>query len=74
MKKTLKRPSEKEEAIKLIRKLPSDCSLEDIQYHLYVRKMVEKGIRDVDEGKVIPHAKAKKRMKAWLKSVGLEQP
>src|SRR5271166_6222196 len=31
----------KEEAIRLIQALPEDCSIEDIQYHLYVRQKVE---------------------------------
>ena len=35
----------KEQAIELIRTLPDDCTLEDIQYHLYVRAKVENGIK-----------------------------
>ncbi len=43
----------KEQAIELIRSLPDDCTLEDIQYHLYVRAKVERGIRAIDEGRVV---------------------
>jgi hypothetical protein len=32
-----------------------DSSLEDIAYHLYVRAQVEKGVRDLDEDRVVPH-------------------
>jgi hypothetical protein len=34
----------KEEAIRLIQSLPDDCSLEEIQYHLYVIQKVERGL------------------------------
>ena len=43
----------KEAVIRLIQSLPDDCTLEDIQYHLYVREKVEAGLRDVAEGRVV---------------------
>jgi predicted transcriptional regulator len=49
----------KDEAIALIQALPDDCSLEDIQYHLYVRAKVERGIRAINEGRTVPHDEAK---------------
>ena len=36
----------------LLRKLPEDCSLEDVQYHLYVLQKIERGLKDVDEGRI----------------------
>jgi predicted transcriptional regulator len=42
----------KEEAIQLIRRLPDDTTLEDIQYHLYVQQKVRRGMQDVEEGRV----------------------
>jgi hypothetical protein len=32
----------------LLGKLPDDCSLEDIQYHLYVMEKVRAGLDDLD--------------------------
>lgn len=60
----------KEEAIDLIKSLPDDCTLEDIQYHLYVREKVERGIRAIDEGRVVSQEEAEKKVKEWLKSSG----
>lgn len=40
----------KEQAVEL---LPDDCTLEDIQYHLYVREKVERGIQAINEGRVV---------------------
>ena len=36
----------KEEALQLIQSLPADSTFEDIQYHLYVREKVGKGMKD----------------------------
>jgi len=29
----------------ILKKLPSNCSLEDVQYHLYVAEKIQKGIK-----------------------------
>lgn len=38
----------KEEVESLLNKLPDDCSLEDIQYHLYVIEKVRQGLATAD--------------------------
>lgn len=35
----------KQEVEALLRKLPDECTLEDIQYHLYVIEKVQRGIQ-----------------------------
>jgi len=61
----------KEEVIALISKLPEDVTLDDIMYHLYVKKKILIGIKEVEQDKLIPHEKvmenAKKRLEKWLK-------
>lgn len=57
----------KEQAIKIIESLPEDCTLEDIQYHLYVREKVERGIKAIDEGQTVSHEEAEKKVREWLK-------
>jgi len=61
----------KEEIIELIKKLPEDTTIDDIMYHLYVKKKIIAGIKDIDQGKVVPHEQvmenAKKRLEQWLK-------
>jgi hypothetical protein len=42
----------KQTAIDLINSLPDDCTLDDIQYHLFVRRSVERGLKDIDAGRV----------------------
>ena len=60
----------KEQAIELIKSLPDDCTLEDIQYHLYVRAKVERGIKAIDEGRMVSQEEAEKKVKEWVKSSG----
>ena len=60
----------KEQAIDIIKSLPDDCTLEDIQYHLYVIEKVEKGIKAVEEGRVVSQEEAEKRVREWLRSSG----
>jgi len=45
----------KETVRALLERLPDDCSLDDVQYHLYVVQAVERGVSDSAAGRVIPH-------------------
>jgi len=56
----------KEEVRELLEQLPQDASLEDIQYHIYVRQKVQKGLDAAREGKVISQHEIEKRMTRWL--------
>ena len=60
----------KEEAISLIRSLPEGCTIEDIQYHLEVRRKVEQGLKAIDEGRVVAQDEAERRVAEWVKSSG----
>lgn len=39
----------------LLDRLPDDCSLDEVQYHLYVVQAVARGEADEQAGRVIPH-------------------
>jgi hypothetical protein len=56
----------KQEVSRLLSKLPDDCSLEDVQYHLYVLQKIERGLKDAEEGKVSTQEEVEKRMAKWL--------
>lgn len=51
----------KEEAKKLIDKLPDQSTWDDIMYEFYVRKKLEVALKAADEGRVVPHEEVKKR-------------
>ncbi len=56
----------KEEVIDLLHQLPDDSTVEEIQYHLYVRQKIQRGLQDADQGKVQSQEEVENRMKKWL--------
>jgi predicted transcriptional regulator len=56
----------KEEVRKLLDQIPDDSSFEDIQYHIYVREKIERGLKDIKEGRVLSHEEVERRMAKWL--------
>ncbi|MGQ0634610.1 MAG: hypothetical protein ACT4QC_08365 [Planctomycetaceae bacterium] len=50
----------------ILDQLPDDASLEDIQYRIYVRQKIERGLQDAREGRTVSHAEAEKRLQKWL--------
>jgi len=56
----------KEEVQTMIANLPDECTIEDIQYHLYVIEKIQNGIDDVDNGKTFTHHEAEEKMAKWL--------
>ena len=56
----------KEEVGALLNKLPDDCSLEDIQYHLYVIEKVRHGLEAADTQGTVTQEEAEERLGKWL--------
>jgi hypothetical protein len=56
----------KKEVEALLRRLPEDASLEDIQYHLYVLEKVRKGIDSADAQPTLTQDEAEERLRKWL--------
>lgn len=56
----------KQEVSNLLNRLPEECTLEDIQYHLYVLQKIERGLKDVEEGRVYTQEEVEKMMSKWL--------
>jgi predicted transcriptional regulator len=59
-------PTAKQEVNNLLARLPDDCSLEDVQYHLYVLQKIERGLKDAEEGRVYTQEEVENRMTKWL--------
>lgn len=58
--------SVKQEVASLLERLPEDCSLEDIQYHLYVIEKVRNGLERADAEGVIEQDEAEGRLAKWI--------
>lgn len=50
----------KDEARRLVDRLPDDATWEDIQYEVYVRQAIEAGLKDSREGRTVPLAEARR--------------
>jgi hypothetical protein len=58
----------KEIAIKSIEELPEKATWEDIQERINFMAGVRKGLRELDQGKGIPHDKIREEFREWLSS------
>lgn len=51
----------------ILDRLPDDCSLEDVLYHVYVVQAVDRGQYDVAEGRTLSHTDVAEALrKKWL--------
>ncbi|TFG22004.1 MAG: hypothetical protein EU532_14720 [Promethearchaeota archaeon] len=58
----------KEDVIKLIQELPDDTTLEDIQYHLFVKQKLLRAEEQIKKRKTNPHEEVmEKAKKKWFK-------
>ncbi|MCK5059316.1 MAG: hypothetical protein KAT34_21890 [Candidatus Aminicenantes bacterium] len=56
----------KEEVINLVKSLPKEVTVDDIMKELYFKIQVDKGLKELDEGKGIPHEEVEKKLSRWL--------
>jgi len=57
----------KYEVIKTINSLPDEVGYDEIMAEIYFRQKVDKSLKQIEEGKVISHKDAKKRISKWIK-------
>jgi hypothetical protein len=58
--------SAKEDVRRILDQLPDNATLEEIQYHLYVRQKIEHAIEEADNGQVVTQEEIEQQMKRWL--------
>jgi len=54
--------SAKEAARKIIDHLPDQATWDDIMCELYIKQKIEAGLQAADEGRVVSHKEAKRRL------------
>ena len=51
----------------LLQRLPDDCTLDDVQYHLYVLQAVERGLAEAATGEIVAHEEIERELrKKWI--------
>ena len=58
--------STKELALKTIQELPDSATWEEIEERIRFLSAMERGRKDIVEGKVVPHEEVKKNLQEWL--------
>ncbi|MCX5719857.1 MAG: hypothetical protein NT055_07865 [Nitrospirae bacterium] len=56
----------KQQVIQLIQALPDDVTVDDVMAELYFKLQVDAGLKELDEGRGMPHEEVEKRMSKWL--------
>ncbi len=59
--------SAKEEVQHLLKDLPDNVSFEEIQYHIYVCQKIDRGLEEVQSGRIVSEEEFETRMSRWLK-------
>lgn len=55
----------KDEVKAILDKLPDHCSLEDVQYHLYVVEKINRGIERAEKEGAISQDEAERKFNKW---------
>jgi len=56
----------KRQVQEILKRLPEDCSVEDVQYHLYVIEKIRRRLESAARGEYVPQSEAEKRLEKWL--------
>ena len=57
----------KDDVKRMVDSMPDIVTVDDIIAELYFKLQVDAGLKELDEGKGIPHDKVKDQMAKWLK-------
>lgn len=59
-------PNAKTQVREVLERLPDDCTIEDVQYHLYIADKIRRRIEQSDADQAVPHDEAVARLEKWL--------
>ena len=57
----------KQQVASMLQTLPDDCSLEDIQYHLYVIEKIKNGVAQAETEGAISQQNAEQKLAKWVR-------
>ncbi len=56
----------KQDVKQILDSLPDDTTYEDVQYHLFVRQRIQRGLNELDAGRTLPQQEVEQRMQKWI--------
>lgn len=60
----------KAQVLEVVSSLPDDCTMDDIRYHLYLRRRMEEGLDAIEAGEGLTTDQVRERVKQWRKLFG----
>ncbi|MFA6956278.1 MAG: hypothetical protein WC538_10440 [Thermoanaerobaculia bacterium] len=60
-------PTAKERIAKIIDRLPDDSSFDEILQEIAFVRMIDRGLRDADAGRVVSHEEVVRDARSWSK-------
>ncbi len=66
-------PSVKERIIDIVNDQPDDSSFDEIMNELAFDRMIRRGLKDFEEGRVFSHKEVKQKVKQWQESAGRQK-
>ena len=63
----MNQPNVKAEMIKMLDALPDELTWGDLQYHIYVRQKIERGMQAVDAGRTFSQEEVEKHFEGLMK-------
>lgn len=61
--------SAKQLVLEILDSLPDDCTVEDVQYQLYVRQKIAEGEQAARAGNVVSHDEVMREAREWLRKL-----
>lgn len=56
----------KEDVKQILEGLPDDTTYEDVQYHLFVRQRIQRGLNELKTGRTLTQQEVEQRMQKWI--------
>jgi predicted transcriptional regulator len=56
----------KDSVVSMVQDMPDNATLNEIMAEIYFKAKVDAGLKELDEGKGIPHKEVEKRLGKWL--------
>jgi predicted transcriptional regulator len=61
------KPTPKDVVLEIVRQQPDDSSYEELMRELAFGQMIQRGLADIEAGRVISHDQLKQEVQAWRK-------
>ncbi|MBA3483638.1 MAG: hypothetical protein H0T51_17660 [Pirellulales bacterium] len=62
---TVEHPTPRDQMIAILNQQPADSTYDDLLRELACRRAIQRGLADVQEGRVVGHEEALRRIKSW---------